>query len=88
MRAQRAWLDRATGEAIPAGAHFGPGKAEDLGDDAEFKRAQAIVQQGDDQRACGCAGSDFGMIYTHIVICANCKRQGLARHTGAKGETR
>jgi len=46
--AQRAFLDRATGEAIPTGPHLGPGKTEDFSDDPEFKRAQAVVQQGDD----------------------------------------
>ncbi len=49
MRAQRAVLDRATGEAIPSIAHLGPGQAEHLRHNPELEGAQALVEQRDSE---------------------------------------
>ena len=68
MGAQRTLLDGATGKAIPVGPHLGTRQTEDFGDNAEFKRAEPVVEQGNHQRS----GQDWHDLYVYVIH-ANCK---------------
>lgn len=49
MGPQRTVIDRATGKPVPVWSHLWPRKAENLGNDPELERAQAIVKQRNDK---------------------------------------
>ena len=51
MRPQRTIIDRTTGKPIPACAHLRASETEYLGDDPELERAQAVIEQRNDQGA-------------------------------------
>jgi hypothetical protein len=53
MSSKRSGFDGAGGEPIPALAHLGPRKTEDLRGDGEFERAKPVVDERHDQRPGG-----------------------------------